>query len=100
MNRSRTYPAAATLADVARGAGVSLSTASRVLNGKRGAVPINERTRENVLRVARELVYTPNAAARALTSRRTHTIGVVCYHIGSPDVPPFVEAVEATALAQ
>lgn len=88
------------LVDVARRAGVSLSTASRVLNGKACVVPVNEKTRERILAAARELSYTPNAIARALTSRQTHTIGVICYHIAMPDVPPFIDAVEASAEAR
>lgn len=62
-----------TIHDVARAAGVAASTASRALSG----APIGERGREvadHVLRVAAELGYFPNHAARALRGRRTSVI--------------------------
>jgi len=85
------------LSDVARQAGVSIATASRVLNDKPAVVPIKEETRQRIQQAASELAYTPNAMARALSSRRTHTLGVVCYDIGDPLVAPFIEAIESVA---
>jgi LacI family transcriptional regulator len=65
---------AVTIKDVAREAGVSVATVSRAINGQGNvAGPVRER----VLAVARALDYAPHQAARALSSRRTHTIGVV-----------------------
>ena len=52
-------------ADVARKAGVSIMTVSRVINGAENVRP---ETREKVLEAIRELAYYPNAAARALTT--------------------------------
>ena len=60
------------MADVARLAGVSHQTVSRVLNQHPNVRP---QTREKVLAAIRELGYRPNAAARALVTRRTHTLG-------------------------
>ena len=60
------------MADVARIAGVSHQTVSRVLNDHPNVRP---RTRERVLAAVRELGYRPNAAARTLASRRTRTLG-------------------------
>jgi DNA-binding LacI/PurR family transcriptional regulator len=62
------------MADVARLAGVSHQTVSRVLNEHPNVRPL---TRERVLAAIRELAYRPNAAARTLVTRRTHTFGVI-----------------------
>jgi DNA-binding LacI/PurR family transcriptional regulator len=62
------------MADVARLAGVSHQTVSRVLNEHPNVRPL---TRERVLAAIRELAYRPNAAARTLVTRRTHTLGVI-----------------------
>ena len=63
------------LAHVARAAGVSIATASRVLNGS--AHPVSDATRERVLAAAQELGYSPSALARALVTRRSRIIGVM-----------------------
>ena len=62
------------MADVAQLAGVSHQTVSRVLNEHPNVRPD---TREKVLAAIRQLAYRPNAAARALVTRRTHTLGVI-----------------------
>jgi LacI family transcriptional regulator len=72
--RRRRRPAAVTIHDVAARAGVSVATVSRVLNRK---TPVREETSRQVLEVARTLRYVPNLAARALSIRRSHTIGIV-----------------------
>jgi len=66
--------AAITIKDVAREARVSVATVSRALNGHEN---VAEPVRKLVLEVAARLRYTPHAAARSLSSRRTNTIGVV-----------------------
>jgi LacI family transcriptional regulator len=63
------------LADVGLRAGVSITTASRVLNGS--SHPVSDATRERVLEAARELGYSPSALARALVTRRSRIIGVM-----------------------
>jgi len=63
-----------TIDDVARVAGVSVSTVSYVLSGKR---PISEPTRERVKRAIVELGYRPHAGARALASSRTNVIALM-----------------------
>jgi DNA-binding LacI/PurR family transcriptional regulator len=65
--------------DVARLAGVSQKTVSRVFNDE---PYVSEGVRERVLGAARELGYRPNSAARALNSGRTQRLGVVS--LGSP----------------
>lgn len=63
-----------TIKDVAREANVSVATVSRALNGHEN---VAEPVRKRVLEVADRLRYSPHHAARSLSSRRTHTIGVV-----------------------
>lgn len=68
----------ATLGDVAKRAGVSVSTASRILSSSaQFPFSFKEETRERVLQASRELGYTPNLAARALVSGKTQIVGVV-----------------------
>src|SRR5947208_2969502 len=62
------------LEDVARKAGVSRSTVSRVINDD---PHVNAETREHVWQIIRSENFQPNPAARALVKRRTETIGVV-----------------------
>lgn len=70
-----------TIADVARAAGVSKQTVSRVLNNKGELSPS---TRERILGVIKELGFQPNAAARSLLTGRSYTIGLVVPDIGNP----------------
>jgi len=63
-----------TIRDVARKAGVSVATVSRVFND---SGPVNVETRNRIREVARELRYAPNSAARSLSARRTGTLGVL-----------------------
>jgi DNA-binding LacI/PurR family transcriptional regulator len=64
------------MTDVAQLAGVSHQTVSRVLNDHPNVRP---QTRELVLAAISELGYRPNAAARTLVTRRTHTLGVISF---------------------
>ncbi len=70
-----------TIADVARAAGVSKQTVSRVLNNKG---ELSAATRERILAVIKELGFQPNAAARSLLTGKTYTIGLVVPDIGNP----------------
>src|SRR6187431_3136581 len=67
-------PRAANIFDVARLAGVSHQTVSRVINDMPNVRPS---TRERVERAIAQLHYSPSPAARALVTRRTRTIGLV-----------------------
>ena len=67
---------AAVMTDVAKLAGVSHQTVSRVLNGSPQVRPA---TRERVLVAMQELDYRPNSAARALVTGRSRTLGVVSF---------------------
>src|SRR5919197_6445136 len=63
----------ATIREIARAAGVSIATVSRVINGRPDVAP---QTREAVLRVVRDHGFTTNRSARALSGGRTGLIGV------------------------
>jgi LacI family transcriptional regulator len=71
----------ATIAQVATRAGVSTTTVSHVLSGKRA---VGARTRGNVLAAIEELGYRPNRAARHLRTRRSHMVAVVVPDLTNP----------------
>jgi DNA-binding LacI/PurR family transcriptional regulator len=73
--------APATIADVARRAGVGVGTVSRVLND---SPQVRPRTRERVETAIDELDFRPSLAARSLSLGRTHSIGVVVPLVTSP----------------
>ncbi|WP_111647992.1 LacI family DNA-binding transcriptional regulator [Actinoplanes lutulentus] len=85
------------MADVARLAGVSSQTVSRVANGQAGVV---ESTREQVLTAMRELGYRPNSAARSLRYGRFNTIGVILFGLASTGNSRTVEAIATHAAAE
>jgi len=70
-----------TIQDVAKAAGVSVSTVSRVLNEK---VDVASDTQDRILAVIDELGYTSNLAARSMRSRRNNLLGLVVPDIGFP----------------
>ena len=73
-----------TLKDVAREAGVSNTTASRVLTGKESPVLISDATRRRVEAAAAQLGYRPNLMARGLRTQRSGTVGVLVADITDP----------------
>jgi LacI family transcriptional regulator len=77
----QTKKRAVTIQDVAKAAGVSVSTVSRVLNGK---VDVASDTQDHILAVIDELGYTSNLAARSMRSRKKNLIGLVVPDIGFP----------------
>ncbi|MFF4158676.1 LacI family DNA-binding transcriptional regulator [Streptomyces sp. NPDC001678] len=83
----------ANIKDVARRAGVSAATVSRVLNGRS---PVAE-TRERVLAAVEELGYRPNVVARALRTARTRTLGLVVSDLRNPFFTELADAVEQEA---
>jgi len=76
----------ATIKEIAKRAGVSPSTVSRVLRGK-GRV--SSETKERILRIAKELGYSPNVSARALVTGRTSTVGFLIHPRQSLDSGSF-----------
>src|SRR5690606_17542985 len=84
-----------TMRDVARLAGVSQSTVSRVLSETvTSPVPISEETRQRVLSVVEELGYQPNMIARSLRTQRTQMIAVMIGDISNAFYHPIVRAVQ------
>jgi LacI family transcriptional regulator len=71
-----------TLADVARRAGVSSATASRVINGS--AKPVDEALRRRVVKAVEELRYVPNAQARMLARAERGAVGVIVHDVSAP----------------
>jgi LacI family transcriptional regulator len=82
----------ATIRDVARLAGVGVSTVSYVLNGYDDHVASD--TREHILAAARQLNYRPNAIARSMVKQKTVTIGVIIAELRNPLFIPITEGVE------
>lgn len=66
-----------TMREVAERAGVSKATVSYILNGREASMRIPEETRQRVLAVVRDMGYHPNALARSLAHKQTHTVAVV-----------------------
>lgn len=82
----------ATIRDIARTAGVSIATVSRVLNNN---VTVTQETKERVIHAVRQLGYIPNSAAISLKTNRTHTVGFVISDIYSEALISAVHAAEA-----
>lgn len=78
------------LKDVAQRAGVSLGTASKVINN----IYVKPESRLKVEAAMRELDYTPNAIARSLKSNSTKTIGVMIPDVSSPVVGKVLKGIE------
>ncbi len=89
-SKSRSF----TIADVARHAGVSIATVSRVLNG---TTPVQNVKADRVRLAMEELQFVPRHAARVLASRRTNTIGLVMSEISGAFFPPLLKGIEAGA---
>lgn len=86
----------ATIKDVAREAGVSISTVSRVINNKG---PISDALRQSVLAAMARLDYHPNEMARALHRSRTNIIGLVVLRADFPFFSRLIQAVETSCSA-
>ncbi len=69
-----------TLQDIASRVGVTRIVVSRVLNDRVGKIGVSEEKRQLILQVAKELGYTPNRNARALTTKRNRAIGLLVHH--------------------
>lgn len=72
------------LKDIAEAAGVSTALVSFVLNGKKKEYRVGEETAQRILKIAEEMNYQPNLAAKSLRSGKTKTIGLVVSDISNP----------------
>ena len=84
-------PYAVTIHDVARLAGVSISTVSRVINR---TVPVSDEVSERVLTTMRELDFQPRTAARNLATRRTNALGLLLTDIQGDFFAPLLSGIE------
>ncbi|HDV7144802.1 TPA: HTH-type transcriptional regulator GalR [Yersinia enterocolitica] len=86
----------ATIKDVAKLAGVSVATVSRVINNSPKA---SETSRKAVCSAMEQLQYHPNANARALAQQSTETVGMIVSDVSDPFFGSMVKAVEQVAYA-
>lgn len=86
-----------TMQDVARLAGVSQPTISRVLNNTKTAIPVSKETRKKVLAAMKELGYRPNLTARSLRTQRTQMISLLVADITSSFYHLIAQAVQEVA---
>ncbi|WP_125154597.1 LacI family DNA-binding transcriptional regulator [Clostridium rectalis] len=85
---------AASIKDVAKEAGVSIATVSRVLND---VDVVNEETKKKVLAAIKKLGYRPNIVARSLKTQRTRTVGIIIPDISNQFYPEIVRGAEDVA---
>ncbi|WP_003542236.1 LacI family DNA-binding transcriptional regulator [Desulfotomaculum nigrificans] len=84
----------ATIKDVAKLAGVSVSTVSRALNG---SGYVDRTTEERVMAAVKQLNYKPNQIARGLISKKTKTFGLILPDISNPFFPEMARGAEDEA---
>jgi LacI family transcriptional regulator, repressor for deo operon, udp, cdd, tsx, nupC, and nupG len=88
------------LKDIADRAKVSITTVSRVINGREEGVQIREETRTKILAIAAELGYRPNLMARALRGSQSFLLGVLAQNISSIFHSQILQGLNATAAAR
>ena len=84
-----------TIYDIAEKAKVSAMTVSRVLNQKRANIAISKTTEQKVRKIAEELNYTPDFAARALRKGQSSLIGVIIPNVTFSYLPEVIEGIES-----
>ena len=87
---------AVTIKDIAKLAGVSYATVSRALNDH---PEVSVKTKERVLKIAKEHGYSPNEIARGLVKQNTNTIGLLVPDISNPYFPEVAKGVEEKAMS-
>ncbi|MCO8271028.1 LacI family transcriptional regulator [Actinoplanes sp. TRM 88003] len=87
----------ATLADVARRAGVSTATASRIINGS--SKPVTDELRARVLAAVAELRYVPNAHAQMLARSNRNAVGVLVHDVSDPYFAEITRGLQRVATA-
>jgi len=83
---------AVTIAEIARVAGVSVSTVSRALSNN--DYPLKEETRNRILKLAQEMGYQPNLVARSLQNSRSRLVGIVVDRIQNPFSAATVQGIQ------
>lgn len=83
----------ATIKDIARITGVSVATVSNVLNGKAGAA--SPAKAQEIFDTAHRLRYQPNALAKNLKLRRSHTMGIITEDLTVFNTPEIVDGIES-----
>jgi LacI family transcriptional regulator len=86
-----------TMRDVAKKAGVSVTSVSHVINQTR---PVSENIQQNVQSALQELGYQPNALARSLRRKQSHTIGMVVPDSANPFFAGIVRGIEDAVFTQ
>ncbi|KHE66715.1 LacI family DNA-binding transcriptional regulator, partial [Halobacillus sp. BBL2006] len=84
----------ATIEDVAKLAGLSRTTVSRVINDQ---PYVTEEKRQRIIQAMNDLGYVPNSSARRLRSQRTETIAVLLPRITNPFFGNLIESMEEKA---
>jgi len=86
--------------DLAEVLGLSITTISRVLNGKAKRYRISSQTQQRVLQVAKDYNYVPNKLARGLKLARTETLGLIIPDISNPFFADIAQSIEKEARAK
>jgi DNA-binding LacI/PurR family transcriptional regulator len=94
LHPARAQSSAKTVQQVAKSAGVSASTVSRVTNGN---ATVDRRLAKRVWAAIEELGYTPNPQARALVSGRSRTLGLLISELTNPFYPELIQSFEEIA---
>lgn len=85
---------AITIKDIAKKAGVSIATVSRVLNDSK---PVSPELRRRVLKIVKETGYKPNALARGLIKKATGLIGIILPDIANQNFAELIKGIEEVA---
>lgn len=86
-----------TMRDVARLAGVSQPTVSRVLNNTPSTIPVSKETRQKVLEAVKKLGYRPNMTARSLRTQQTQMIALLIADISNAFYHPIARTIQVIA---
>lgn len=87
-----------TIKDIARLAGVSTTTVSRIINNKYDSV--GEETKEKVLNLIKELNYKPSSIARSMVTKKTKTIGLILPDISNSFFPNLARGIEDYSISK
>jgi DNA-binding LacI/PurR family transcriptional regulator len=97
LSETRRQANAINILAVANAAGVSKTTVSHVLSGKRA---VAEKTRQRVLKIMDEIGFKPNFFAQALMTQKSHTIALLTQDITNPFYPALARGVQQAASVQ